>query len=146
MYPRTYIVYVCDTLQNGAIGWRRGYEWLNKVVIFVFFAHRKYSHRFVILRLNRWCHVDYFNDVFTTFLSVDRVRILAVYRGSESSSKTSSFVFWRWTKVLLERRAGEELMTDFHPFKGAIGHNSVKLNTVHPFEICDAAILVSLRN
>ncbi len=31
--------------------------------------------------------MDYFTDLLATFLSLDRVRILAVYGGSESSSK-----------------------------------------------------------
>ncbi len=44
-----------DTLQNGAtLTWRRrgGDELLNKVVIFVFFAYKKYSCSFIMLRLN----------------------------------------------------------------------------------------------
>ncbi len=45
---------------------------------FVFFTHKKYSCSFVKLRLNHWCHMDYFNDVLATFQSLDRVRILAV--------------------------------------------------------------------
>ncbi len=43
MYPLTYvayIVYVCDTLQNGFIRWHGEDELLNKVVILVFFAHK----------------------------------------------------------------------------------------------------------
>ncbi len=62
-----YVVYVCDTPHNGAIGWRRGDELLNKVVIFVFFAHKKYSRSYVKLRLNHWCqralrmHQKYYN-------------------------------------------------------------------------------------
>ncbi len=82
MYPHTYVayvVYVCDILQNGAIGWRGGDELLNKVVNFVFFAHKKYSRSFVKLWLNHWCHIDYFDDVLATFLSLDRVTILSVY-------------------------------------------------------------------
>ncbi len=47
-----YVVYVCDNLQNGAIGRRGGDELLNKVVIFVFFVHKKCSRSFVKLRLN----------------------------------------------------------------------------------------------
>ncbi len=71
-------------------GWRHGGdELLNKVIIFVFFAHKKYSRSFVKLRLNPWCHIDYFNYVLPTFLSLDRVRILAVYGGSESSRNSS---------------------------------------------------------
>ncbi len=73
-----------------------------KLCYFVFFAHKKYSRSFGKLRLNAWCHMDYFNDLFAVFLSLDGVRI-TVCGGPESSrisSKTSSFVFWRWTQVL----------------------------------------------
>ncbi len=48
----------------------------NKVV-FVFFTHKKYSQS--------WCLMDYFNDVFTTFLGLERFSCIAVYAGSESS-------------------------------------------------------------
>ncbi len=47
------------------LSWTRSWEWdrreelLDKVVIFVFFAHKKYSRSFIKLRLNHWC----FNDV-----------------------------------------------------------------------------------
>ncbi len=78
-------------------------EFLNKVVIFVFFAHKKYSCRFIKLQLNHWCHMDYFDDVLTMFMDLDHVRILASMSGSKSSwnsSKISQFVFRRWTKVL----------------------------------------------
>ncbi len=48
--------------------------------------------------------MDYFTDVFATFLCVDRGNIIAVYMGgSESSqipSKISLFVFQRLTKAL----------------------------------------------
>ncbi len=44
-------------------GWRGGEKLLSKVAIFVFFAHKKYSRSFVKVRLNHWCHMDYFNDV-----------------------------------------------------------------------------------
>ncbi len=53
--------------------------------------------------LKHWCHVDYFKDVLTTFLGLERGSSLAVYAGSEGSrisSKISLFVIWRWTKVL----------------------------------------------
>jgi len=43
---------------------------LNTVVIFVF-AHKKYSRCFITLRLNHCSHVDYFNNVFTTFLDLE---------------------------------------------------------------------------
>ncbi len=57
---------------------------LNKVIIFVFFAHKKYSRSFIKLRLNHRCH-DYFNNVLTTFLGLERGSCVAVYGGSESS-------------------------------------------------------------
>ncbi len=41
---------------------------LNKVIILVFFAHKKYSHSFITSLLNHWCHMNYFNNVITTFL------------------------------------------------------------------------------
>ncbi len=72
-----YVVYVWDTLQNGAKVWSRGDELLNKVI--VFFVHKKYSRSFIKLRLNHWCHMDYFIDLLATFLSLDRGSILAVY-------------------------------------------------------------------
>ncbi len=74
---------------------------LNKVVIFVFFSHKKYYCSFIKLRLNHWCHMDYFNDVLTTFLGLERGSCISVYAGSESSrisSKISSFVLRRWMK------------------------------------------------
>ncbi len=43
---------------------------------------------FVKLQLNHWCHMDYFNDVLTTFLRRDRGRILAVYGRSDLSDFT----------------------------------------------------------
>ncbi len=52
---------------------------LNKVVIFVLFVQKKYSRSFIKLQLNPWCHMDYFNDVLTTFLGLERVSCIAVY-------------------------------------------------------------------
>ncbi len=85
--------------------WHGREKMLNKVFIFVYFAHIlfKYSCSFIKLRLNHWCHMDYFNNVFTTFLCLELVVCVAVLAGSESSlisSKISKFVFWTWTKVL----------------------------------------------
>ncbi len=82
-------IHVHVILSKLAPGWRREDKLLNKVVIFVFFAHKKYSRSFEKLWLNHWCHMDYFNDLLATFLSLDRVRILAVYGGSESSRNSS---------------------------------------------------------
>ncbi len=55
-----------------------GDDLLNKVVIFVFFAYKKYSRSFTMLRLNHWWQMDYFGDVFHTFLGLDSVNYLAV--------------------------------------------------------------------
>ncbi len=30
------------------------------VILVVFFAYKKYSHNFIKLRFNRWCHINYF--------------------------------------------------------------------------------------
>ncbi len=30
---------------------------LNKIIIFVFFAHNRYSRSFITLKLNHWCHI-----------------------------------------------------------------------------------------
>ncbi len=68
---------------------------LNKVVILVFFAHKNYSRSFVKLRLNRWCHMNYFTDVLATFLDLDRVRILAVYgKVRELSGFIKNILIW----------------------------------------------------
>ncbi len=49
-------------------------------MLFLFsFEHKKYSCSLVKLRLNPWCHMDYFTDVLAMFLDLDRVKILAVY-------------------------------------------------------------------
>ncbi len=68
--------------------------------IFVLFAHKNYSLSFRKLQLNHWCHMDYFNDVLTTFLGLERVSCVAVYAAERSwiSSKISSFVVQRRTK------------------------------------------------
>ncbi len=58
---------------------------LDKVVIFVFFSHKKYSHSFIKLRLFHGCHMDYFVDVLGTFLGLERGSSHAAYAGSESS-------------------------------------------------------------
>ncbi len=48
-------------------------DWLGREEIvelshFFFFAHKNYSRSFLKLRLNHWCHMDYFIDILTTFL------------------------------------------------------------------------------
>ncbi len=60
-----------------------------KSLFFVVFAHKKYSHSFIKLRLNHWCDMDYFNNVLTNFLGLKRVNCVAVHGGSESSGISS---------------------------------------------------------
>ncbi len=106
-----YICCICCLHMWYSPKWRhcRGDELLNKVVIFVFFVHKKYSRIFVKLRLNHWCHMDYFNDLLAMFLSLDHVRILAVYKRalgihqkylnlcSEDEWRSYGFeTTWRW--------------------------------------------------
>ncbi len=37
-----------------------------------------FSRSFITLRLNHWCHMDYFNDVCTTFLGLECVSCVAI--------------------------------------------------------------------
>ncbi len=64
---------------------REDKTFLNNVVIFLFFAHKNYSRSFITLRLNHWYHIDYFKDLFTTFLGLERGNCVVVYAESESS-------------------------------------------------------------
>ncbi len=66
-----YVVYVCDTLQNGTIGWQGEGELL-KSSYFCLLCTQKYSRSFIKFRLNHWCHMDWFANVFGTFLGLER--------------------------------------------------------------------------
>ncbi len=58
---------------------------LNKVILFLFyFCYKKYSHSLIKLRLNHWCHMDYFNDVLITFQGLEHSSHVAVYAGSKT--------------------------------------------------------------
>ncbi len=48
------------------------------VIIFIFFAYKKYYHHFIKFRLNHWWQMDYPGDAFHTFLNLDAVIFLAV--------------------------------------------------------------------
>ncbi len=37
-----------------------------------------YSCSFIKLSLKHWCHIDYFNDVFTTFLGLEHVSCIPI--------------------------------------------------------------------
>ncbi len=107
----TYVNNVCCSVSCAMPKWCQGdVEETNcRIVVFfifyffIFLAYKKSSHSFVKLRLNNWCHMDYFTDVLVKFLDLDCCNYIAVYGGSESSQnswKISCFVFRRWTKVL----------------------------------------------
>ncbi len=49
--------------------WKRINGWIKS--LFLFCCTHKYSHSFITSRLNHWCHMDYFNDVLTTFLNLE---------------------------------------------------------------------------
>ncbi len=50
---------------------------------------KKYSRSFIKLRLNHSWHMDYFNNVLTTFLDLERGSCVAVYAGFR---KLSDFI------------------------------------------------------
>ncbi len=47
-------------------------------LLFVLFPYKKYSRRFIPLRLNHWWQMEYPGDAFHTFLDLDSVNYLAV--------------------------------------------------------------------
>ncbi len=63
------------TLINGSGRGLDGEELFNTICILVFFAQKLYSPSFITLRLSHWCHMDYFNDVLTTFLGREHVKL-----------------------------------------------------------------------
>ncbi len=64
---------------------------LNRLIksLFLISLHTKYSRSFITLQLNHWCHMDYFNNVLTTFLGLEYFSSTAVYRGLR---KLSNFI------------------------------------------------------
>ncbi len=61
----------------------------NRWIFLLFFAHKMYSRSFITLRVNHGCHMDYFNNVLTNFLGLERGCCVAVYAGLESSRISS---------------------------------------------------------
>ncbi len=58
--------------------------WIKSLFLFSL-GTNNYSRFFITLRLNHWCHMDYFINVLTTFLGLECVSCFAVYTGSEIS-------------------------------------------------------------
>ncbi len=119
----TYTVCVQRILSKMALCWRGEDELLNKVVIFVFFAYKKYSRRFIKFRLNYWWQIVYFDDVFDTFLGLDSVIYLAV-NGTVTSLPVliqnilNCVLKMNEAFTGLERHGGKWLMTKSSPFWG----------------------------
>ncbi len=118
------VVCVQWILSNMALRWSGGDELLNKVVIFVFYVYKKYSCSFVKLQLKHWWQMDYFDNVFHTFMGLESVNSLAV-----NGTVTSLPVFIqnilncvpKMNKAFtgLERHGGKWLMTKFTFWGGA---------------------------
>ncbi len=70
-----------NALQNGTTLTHREREetncWIN-VIIFIFFAYKKYYRCFIKFKLNHWWQMDYFDNVFHTFLDLNNVIYLVV--------------------------------------------------------------------
>ncbi len=101
-----------DALPNGATLTQRDREETNcsiNVVIFIFFAYKKYSRRFIKFWLNHWWQMDYSDDVFHTFLGLDSVIYLAV------NGTVTSLCVPKTNKAFtgLEQHGGKWLMTEF---------------------------------
>ncbi len=56
-----------------------------------------------------WCHMDYFNDILATFISLDRVRILVVFWRVRELSESILICVLKMNEGLtgLERHEGE---------------------------------------
>ncbi len=70
------------------------------------------TFQFVKWLLNHWYHMDYFTDLLATFLSLDRLRILAVYGRVRELSECFKNILICVPKMNegltgLERREGE---------------------------------------
>ncbi len=90
-------------LSKMKLRWHRGDELLNKVVIFIFFAYKKYPRPFIKFILNHWWQMDYFDDAFHSFLCLDSV-IYLVVNGTDTNLpvfiQNILIVFRRRTKLL----------------------------------------------
>jgi len=64
------------------------YCWI-KSFFFFFFTHKKYSCRFIMLRLNHRSHMTWFKYVFSSFLGIVSVNCLA---GNAGLTEPSDFI------------------------------------------------------
>jgi len=78
--------------------------------------------KLVKLRLNKFSHTDYFNDVFTTFLALESGNYVAGYYGGvrkllDFIKKNSSFIIRLWSNINDINDKGELLMTKMLIFR-----------------------------
>ncbi len=81
-YRRVYAFCVQGIISKMALRWRRGDVtvpncWIKSLFLF-YFHTKKYSRRFITLRLNHWWQMEYSGDAFNTFLDLDSATYLAV--------------------------------------------------------------------
>ncbi len=76
---RIYVrIYACWRLTR-----KRRNGWIKS--LFLFSLHRKKDSRsFIKLRLNHWCHMDYFNNVLTNFLGLNEIVALLFMEGQKA--------------------------------------------------------------
>ncbi len=81
----------CSTVVNvhQILTQKRRNRWIK---LFLFTLRTKYSLSFIKLRSNLWYHMDYFNDVLTTFLGLEYFSCVAVYGGLESFWISSNYL------------------------------------------------------
>ncbi len=104
-----------------ALRWqRRRYsaKLLNKVVIFVLFPYKKYSRRFITVRLNHWWQMEYPGDAFHTFLDLDSVIYFAV-NGTVTSLLVLIQNIWGYDMGASEKWQHFHFGVDY-PFNGPI--------------------------
>ncbi len=117
-YRRAYALCVQWISLKWRYGDREETNCWKKVIIFIFFAYKKYCRRIIKFRLNHWWQMDYPDDAFHNFLCLDSENYLAV-----NGTVTSLPVFIQ--NILncvpkmneaftgLERHGGNWLMTKF---------------------------------
>ncbi len=104
---------------------------------FFFFVNKRYSRSFLKWRLNHWCHMDYFNDVLTTFLGLKRVSsyLLLTCPNQNILTKLCSFMIFRPVDIAVPFSGVSDFayfVTILHHFSsiGRISNNPEKHSTL----------------
>ena len=82
---------------------------IKSLFLLLFFAHKKYSRRFINLRLSHCSHLDYINDVFNTFSGPESYNALEAYGGVIQLSDLIKNIFICVPKIneSIEQHEGE---------------------------------------